>query len=221
VLGSELQDAAAMCVDKGDSSVPCAQRECANTTRAPVGGAAAAVKRADGSEVPCAQAAEQLTGLTLVYSARLNGVPCRVLIDTGAATSFASAAWLSRHALPVHVRSPMQVVTANNVRLALSYHAQASLRIGALQSQVVLTALPDMLPGVHVILGMDWLQQHVSTIDVRTGVCTARSSAGVCRLRPVRHVPAAVECGATRLRELRGDPQLISAARARVRVRLG
>jgi transposase InsO family protein len=170
---------------------------------------------------PCARAAAQATGLTLVYSARLYGVPCRVLLDTGAEVSFVNSRWLRKHAAPVYFGAPMLVTTANNESMKLSVKSALSLRIGNHQSQVVLTALPDMLPGVSVILGMDWLKQHVSTIDIRTGVCAVRSSAGTIKLRPVRRVPDAIECCAARLRELRGAPQFVSAARASKELKRG
>ncbi len=176
----------------------------------------------DGSEVPFAQAATQLSGLTLVYAARVRGVPCKVLVDTGAESSFVNAKWLDKHSLPVHACSPIQVVTATNVNMQLTLKTEPyALRIGKHRSEVALISLPDMLPGVSVILGMDWINQHVSTINIRSGVCEVYDGAGTIGLQPVRCVPDAIECCAARLRELRGAPQFVSAKWANKAIKAG
>ena len=157
----------------------------------------APVMHMGGVEVSCAQAAAQLSGLTLVYVARVNGVLCKVLLDTGSEVSFVSQQWLERYASTrsqSRITAPLQIVTANNVHVNLSVKANLSLWIGTHQSQVDFMALPDMLQAVNIILGMDWMKQHVSMIDIRTGVCVVSSSTGMTKLRPARRVPDAIEC---------------------------
>jgi transposase InsO family protein len=161
-----------------------------------------------------------------VYDARVNGAPCKVLVDTGAAASFVSQQWLEQYASTSRgvyaVSAPLQVVTANNVRINLSYKASLTVRMGQHKSQAEFTLLPDMLPGVNVILGMDWLQQYGSSLDLRTGACQLRNDGGgVVTVWPARHVPSAIDCAAMSLREQRGLPKLIPASVASRAIRKG
>jgi hypothetical protein len=62
----------------------------------------------------CPQTVAAASGLTLVTHARLNGVPCAALVDTGAEVSFVNGKWLESHGLPTRVSAPLTVTVANN-----------------------------------------------------------------------------------------------------------
>ena len=110
----------------------------------------------------------------MLFSCSLNGARCRVLMDTGADKSFADADWLAQLGFTqVPASTPLSVITATSQQLNISSVVHAKLRFrGNISARATLYPLPGMLPGVQVILGMDWLRSHGAMLDLGANHCT-------------------------------------------------
>jgi hypothetical protein len=162
------------------------------------------------------------------FSGSLQGASCLVLLDTGADRSFADADWLNTHGLqPTLSATPLSVVTAIGQQVTLNTVLRGKLRLDkTFTAPVELWPLADMLPGVQVILGMDWLRQHAALIDVRAAQCTVIRAGKQHILRagaPHQAAPAATAevFGIAALQHLRSDPQFITARQANVLLKRG
>lgn len=93
--------------------------------------------------------------LDMVFDATLHGVPCRVLMDTGAAFSFADADWLASHGFTLQPDQPITVVTATSQRVTVHGVFRGELRLARVKTPVRLRSLPGLMPGVQVVLGGD------------------------------------------------------------------
>ena len=106
------------------------------------------------------------------FSGCLNGAKCQVLLDTGADRSFADAAFLRSNGFPLSPASAsLTAVTATGQQVTLDKLARARLRLDkTYHSTVSLWPLENMLPGVQVILGMDWLRCHAAVLDTHSAL---------------------------------------------------
>jgi transposase InsO family protein len=158
----------------------------------------------------------------MVFDATVGGVLCRVLMDTGAAFSFADADWLTQHNLALHSARPLTVVTATSQRVAVRGEFRGTMRIGRVNTPVRLRPLPNLMSGVHVVLGNDWLSAHAAKLDLGERVCTIWR-AGVPHVlqpaRAARSAPAPVPdgdraFGLAAMQALRAEPAFITAKQA-------
>jgi hypothetical protein len=101
---------------------------------------------------------DNVPDLTFVFGAKVAGLKCTCLWDSGAARSFISKSFVERHALAVSPNthpivladgSQKQTMGSCNVKLQLhKHHSDEHLHV------------IDLVDGFDVILGNDWSQQH-------------------------------------------------------------
>jgi hypothetical protein len=152
----------------------------------------------------------------MLFRGKLAGVPCKVLMDTGAAYSFADQAWLQEHKFVLKPSVPVTVVTAASHELVSTNEARASLRLSSIHTPVRVRPLPNLLPGVQVILGNDWLRTHSAHLDMGAQVCTILRGGKRLAIQPVptgnvHDATHMSHCGVAAMRQLRTTPTLISA----------
>lgn len=115
-------------------------------------------------------------GLAFMFKGQLGTKPCMFLLDTGATYSFVDEAWLkrsARHKFDIRpLAKPTSVLTATSVSVPVTHVCLSTVRIQQLQSQVCAKVLPNLLHGVDVILGMDWLMANGAVLDCVRGRCS-------------------------------------------------
>ncbi len=144
-------------------------------------------------------------------------------MDTGADKSFADADWLAQLGFTqVPASTPLSVITATSQQLNISSVVHAKLRFrGNISARATLYPLPGMLPGVQVILGMDWLRSHGAMLDLGANHCTILRAGVSHKLTPAsgrtveRNAPPhAQHFGVSALQQLRAAPAFINARQA-------
>jgi hypothetical protein len=161
----------------------------------------------------------------LLLNGRLCGVPCHVMIDTGASRSCASAAWLQQHGFFLQPCALVVARTVNSQQLTISrrFCASRALSFGNLRTTVQLLPMPTRFGGAQVLLGMDWLAACNAVIAVATRTvsitCAGRTTAlrAAASLPSVSQAPSQVEyCTFTVafLQQLCANSQFLSAKQA-------
>jgi hypothetical protein len=174
-----------------------------------------------------------------VFKGKLAGNACWVLLDSGATRSFVGDAWLRATGMAcATMKERLAVDTATSGRVVISTEARTRLKLAGVRTRVKLKVLPDMLPGVSVILGLDWLRAHAAELDFKREECRFELNGKPYTLRAPRagqREPVVAEqrdesepsepegevLGVAALRAFRANPQVISAVQARRALRKG
>ena len=115
----------------------------------------------------------------LVFRAYLSGWACKLLADTGAtcadkADGYISKETVSKAGLRV-TQSPLSAVRlASSSATPIVGSVRVNLRIDKYREDVHLLVLDQDIPGVDVVLALDWLDKRKSIIDVARGTITLR-----------------------------------------------
>ncbi|KAJ9511736.1 hypothetical protein QJQ45_022600, partial [Haematococcus lacustris] len=117
---------------------------------------------------------EYLGKLRLMMPAKVQGdVRCKVLVDTGATESFVDASFADKLGAPVRHQDTMRIRVANGHNAVITSQALLHLWLyPAPCEQLWLMKMPDLLCGVDVILGNDWLDDHQAVLDYGSRKCT-------------------------------------------------
>jgi hypothetical protein len=115
----------------------------------------------------------------------LSGVPCTVLVDTGASRSLANASWIAWHGLALQPYAPDVAKTVTNDTVAIDTVVQARrlLMIQRVKMSVQLLPLPNMFGHADIVLGMDWLSKHAAVIDTAARTCSIFRERRMVQLR--------------------------------------
>ena len=124
------------------------------------------------------QCAAQLAGLTMINPGYLikchglyDGVGCIIMLDTGATRSFVDMQWATDHDFDIQpLTNHIIVRTANNDMLTIQEGVRAPLDIQSISMPVMTLVFPNLLKGVHIILGMDWMAQYRVTLNTDTQI---------------------------------------------------
>lgn len=168
-----------------------------------------------------------LHGLKLLFKATLDGRHCKILMDTGAAQSHADLSWIEDNGFLQKICDPYHVLTANNQQVQINTEVQGTLRIKNFESRVSLKPLPNMLQGVQVILGSDWLHNNRVQINMGTYTCTVTQGDKQYMLKPITDKPTGPapysiqSCSATAFAKLKNDAQFLSAKQAKRALKTG
>ncbi len=140
-------------------------------------------------------------------------------MDTGAAFSFADADWLAQHGFAMQPGQPITVVTATSQRVAVRSEFRGTLRLARVHTPVRLRPLPNLMPGIQVVLGNDWLRAHAAGIDMGARVCIIWRAGVSHVVRPARAsrpiTPSVThDGGLLGLAALRAAPAFITAKQA-------
>ncbi|GIM11516.1 hypothetical protein Vretimale_14990, partial [Volvox reticuliferus] len=109
--------------------------------------------------------------ITMHVSGHINGCPARILVDSGASTSFINTNFALKHNLNIHPASLDTVQMANgNCQKPLGY-LHGTITAQAFKCPVYLTAM-DLTDAYDVILGDDWCTQYKACLDYAT--CSIR-----------------------------------------------
>jgi hypothetical protein len=101
----------------------------------------------------------------------INSIPATVLFDSGASHSFISQAFVREHITPlVAMKNPMIVNSPGGTMLASYCCPLASLSLRRVDFPVSPVVLRTS--GIDVILGMDWMKQHLAMIQCKEKVVT-------------------------------------------------
>jgi hypothetical protein len=107
--------------------------------------------------------------LMFIKQGEINGVPCRVLFDTGASRSFVDSQFAALHNIPVSPATACTVVLGNGTTEATAASVAAlPLCLDSSTYDSALLLLP-MNNDIDVILGQDWLHKHRAVLDAGTG----------------------------------------------------
>ncbi|KAJ9516189.1 hypothetical protein QJQ45_024617 [Haematococcus lacustris] len=100
-------------------------------------------------------------------------VRCKVLVDTGATESFVDASFADKLEAPVRHQDTVRIRVANGHNAVITSQALLNLWLyPAPCEQLWLMKMPDLLCGVDVILGNDWLDDHQAVLDYGSRKCT-------------------------------------------------
>lgn len=106
----------------------------------------------------------------LIFKCRIGHTQHKVLIDTGASHSI-----VSKNALPpdltVAPHGAKEVEVADGKRVTLEGTAQLPLHIQKYTAAVPALVMPSLLPGVDLILGMDWMRANGVKLDIPNLTC--------------------------------------------------
>ncbi len=98
---------------------------------------------------------------TFHFKGSLAGQPCELIFDTGAEETFADADWLEQHGFKgKEMADPMLVITATNHTVQVTTEVTSELCLGVVRAPIVVKPLKNLLQGVQIIVGMDWMQKH-------------------------------------------------------------
>ncbi|KAJ9521009.1 hypothetical protein QJQ45_022725, partial [Haematococcus lacustris] len=112
--------------------------------------------------------------LRFLMPAKVQGdVRCKVLVDTGATESFVDASFADKLGAPVRHQDTVRIRVANGHNAVITSQALLHLWLyPAPCEQLWLMKMPDLLCGVDVILGNDWLDDHQAVLDYGSRKCT-------------------------------------------------
>ncbi|KAJ9519415.1 hypothetical protein QJQ45_023059 [Haematococcus lacustris] len=112
--------------------------------------------------------------LRFLMPAKVQGdVRCKVLVDTGATESFVDASFANKLEAPVRHQDTVRIRVANGQYAVISSQALVNLWLyPAPCEQLWLMKMPELLCGVDIILGNDWLDSHKAVLDYGTRKCT-------------------------------------------------
>ncbi|KAJ9532677.1 hypothetical protein QJQ45_010761 [Haematococcus lacustris] len=112
--------------------------------------------------------------LRFLMPAKVQGdVRCKVLVDTGATESFVDASFADKLEAPVRHQDTVRIRVANGHNAVITSQALLNLWLyPAPCEQLWLMKMPDLLCGVDVILGNDWLDDHQAVLDYGSRKCT-------------------------------------------------
>ena len=94
------------------------------------------------------------------FSAVAAGAVCTVLMDTGANRCFMSHAFVQEHNFAVNKGAAVNVELADGKAVTAMGSCRFKMKLGGMTSWVTALVLPEVLPDVNMILGMDWLSRH-------------------------------------------------------------
>lgn len=109
----------------------------------------------------------------LRFSARVNGRPAQLMIDSGSSSNFVSEAFVKQHRLPITgLELEQRIELADGTEYSVKTGVKnASVKWDGWSGRVTLLILP--LKHFQVILGMNWLKAYNPRIDWTKGTCVA------------------------------------------------
>ena len=114
--------------------------------------------------------ASSSTGLR--YRVKIKGTKLIALLDTGASHSFCAASLVSRASLSTHITSGSTVNTAGGHKQISNQSISTTVSFKHLCFPATLHVLPELIPGVDCILGMDWLIHNLIVLHPSSFNCT-------------------------------------------------
>jgi len=107
--------------------------------------------------------------LLFVHAAELNGVPARVLFDTGATHSFIDSSFAAQHGFALSSPVDMGVILGDGRSVsATGCTAALQLKFPGVLTGAVLIGIP-LSTSFDVVLGQDWLSGHNAVLCAKTG----------------------------------------------------
>jgi hypothetical protein len=107
----------------------------------------------------------------------INSIPAIVLFDSGASHSFISQAFVRENSIPlVAMKNPMIVNSLGGTMPASNCCPSASLPLRGVDFPVSSVVLRTS--SIDVILGMDWMKQHLAVIQCKEKVVTLTTPKG-------------------------------------------
>jgi len=146
-------------------------------------------------------AAKHTPGDTFMFKGMFGGKPARCMFDSGAKRSIADQQWLERpcshrkcrHGTCLHMAAckwrklvqPLTVMGAGSTLHKVTHECTGQVEIQKHKSPVTLLVMDNLLQGVDVILGMDWLQAN--GVNLHCGSCSVSvmSRGRRVKLKPV------------------------------------
>ena len=133
------------------------------------------------------------------FSAIAAGAGCTVLMDTGADRCFLSHAFVQQHNFAVNKGHAVNIELADGKAITALGTCRFKMRLGGMASWVTALVLPEIMPDIDLILGMDWLGRHrarlhcdTAEVQLYDGECwRTLHGVGVAE-QVVRHVMGAV-----------------------------
>jgi hypothetical protein len=107
----------------------------------------------------------------------INSIPATVLFDFGASHSFISQVFIREHSIPLVAMKDPMIVNSTEGTMPASYCCPlVSLSLRGVDFPVSLVVLKTS--GIDVILGMDWMKQHLAMIQCKEKVVTLTTPKG-------------------------------------------
>jgi predicted aspartyl protease len=103
--------------------------------------------------------------------------PRKVLLDTGATTSFISQQFIIKHGIScTKLETPITIVSAGGTKLVTHVKQEQVIMIRRCVFDADLFVLP--MKDIDVILGMNWIQENGALIDCANKTVSLKSSDG-------------------------------------------
>ena len=136
---------------------------------------------------------EQGATCPLTFAARLAEVNCTVLIDTGAKCAGKADGYISRKlvqtiGLYMHEAPLLSVRVANSQRATIVGLIRTVFRIKRFRDDIQLLVLEQDIPGVDMVLSLDWLSKRRALIDVAAGSVELRKGLTCTKLHAINAV---------------------------------
>jgi hypothetical protein len=107
----------------------------------------------------------------------INSIPATVLFDSGASHSFISQVFIRKHSITLVAMKDPMIVNSPGGTMPTSYCCpSASLSLRGVDFPVSPVVLRTS--GIDVILGMDWMKQHLVVIQCKEKVVTLTTLKG-------------------------------------------
>ncbi len=125
---------------------------------------------------------EMFTDENMLVSAKVHGVTCKVLIDTGAKANFISDKFVRRCNIPLQGSAGLaHGALRGSSSPCFNVIADLKLARSFAQKDVHFFSAPLSIPHVDAVLGLPWMREHNAVIDVANQV--VRFGQHVCKAR--------------------------------------
>ncbi len=100
------------------------------------------------------------SGRSFRFETKICEVETVVHVDTGSSDTFGGLRYLKDNGFTIKKASPIWLRTATNQRILVDTIAEGRMKLGHTQVRLKMRPLPEMIEGVDVLLGMDFLTAH-------------------------------------------------------------
>lgn len=147
-------------------------------------------------------------------------VACIGLPDSGSTHCIGNKSFVERAGLTIQEAPiPLQVTIAGNTEVTLKHIVAAPIQMGKMRSTIVMYVMPNLLDGVDVIIGMNWMRAHETVLDTHQNLLKVTVNNKQYTVYGKDDTPGVISLAA--IREHIKHPQFISAKQAQKALRKG
>jgi hypothetical protein len=133
------------------------------------------------------------------------------VLDTGSVKSYVNSRLVQHENFVQSPSAPFNAVMGDSRPILVNTIVKAKLQLHSVSATVLLHPLPNLLPGIDILLGSDMLTKFNAVLDVSSAVAILTHKGKVV------HLPSAhrlTPCGVVTTQHLHTQPQLLTAKQA-------